>query len=217
MRSVLFAAGVFLSVLVAVEATIGGDVSEFYDEHALKCAKDKGWDFVIARSYCSYGGVDPNGKKTMEAAKKAGIPYHDVYHFPCMSVGAKKQVEDNVNHVGKDNFGTLWFDIETNPSPGCGWPSDKSKGCHFLGELIHAAKEMGCRVGVYASEYEWGQTVGHDCKVGHDLPLWYAHYDGKRSFGDFSPFGGWDKPAMKQYDDTVGGLCGINADANWYP
>ena len=28
--------------------------------------------------------------------------------------------------------------------------------------------------------------------------LWYAHYDNNPSFSDFSPFGGWSKPAIKQ-------------------
>jgi len=44
----------------------------------------------------------------------------------------------------------------------------------------------------------------------------YAHYDESKSFGDFSPFGGWSKPSIKQYagDATV---CGAGVDLNWYP
>lgn len=43
----------------------------------------------------------------------------------------------------------------------------------------------------------------------------YAHYDGKPSFSDFRPFGGWSKPAIKQYagDKTE---CGAGVDLNYY-
>lgn len=46
-------------------------------------------------------------------------------------------------------------------------------------------------------------------------PLWYAHYDGVQSFSDFTSFGGWTKPAMKQYlgDKT---LCSVGVDYDWY-
>ena len=35
----------------------------------------------------------------------------------------------------------------------------------------------------------------------------YAHYDGNPSFGDFEPFGGWSKPAIKQYAADAS-VCG---------
>ncbi len=44
----------------------------------------------------------------------------------------------------------------------------------------------------------------------------YAHYDNDPSFDDFSGFGGWSSPSMKQYqgDQTV---CGIDLDENFSP
>jgi hypothetical protein len=46
--------------------------------------------------------------------------------------------------------------------------------------------------------------------------LWYAHYDGSAAFTDFSAFGGWTKPTMKQFagDTTV---CGVDLDKNYHP
>ena len=44
----------------------------------------------------------------------------------------------------------------------------------------------------------------------------YAHYDGNPSFSDFSAFGGWGKPNIKQYVGDAG-LCGADVDKNWYP
>ena len=84
--------------------------------------------------------------------------------------------------------------------------------------MIDAGKGMGIRIGVYASAYMWGRIMGDGCSVGasNGLPLWYADYDGRATFDGFSGFGGWGKPAMKQYWDSVG-YCGIGADADWYP
>ena len=44
----------------------------------------------------------------------------------------------------------------------------------------------------------------------------YAHYDNSPSFSDFTAFGGWSTPAIKQYmgDKTS---CGVGVDYNWYP
>ena len=48
---------------------------------------------------------------------------------------------------------------------------------------------------------------------GSKYPLWYAHYDQIANFNDFREFGGWSKPAMKQYqgDATV---CQTDVDLN---
>ncbi len=112
----------------------------------------------------------------------------------------------------------MWFDIESNPSPGCGWGSDYGSNCQFLADLIAAGHQLGIHMGVYASSYEWSITVGSGCRAGAEsgLALWYPHYDRQQSYADFAPFGGWTRPSIKQYWDAVG-ICGINADANWYP
>lgn len=43
----------------------------------------------------------------------------------------------------------------------------------------------------------------------------YAHYDNNPSFSDFEPFGGWSRPAIKQFagDKSV---CGAGIDENYY-
>ena len=212
------AVAVALLCCTFVTALDGGDISEPYDDKTFKCCKDHGWGYVIVRSYRSFGATDPNVKKSLEAAKAAGIPTRDVYHFPCRGKDAKAQVKEDVDYVGKDNFDTLWFDIETNPSSGCGWSGDHSSNCAFLKDMIDEGKSLGVKVGVYASTYMWSSIMGDACHAGADagVPLWYAHYDYTKSFSDFTPFGGWHKPTMKQYNDGVG-MCSISADADWMP
>lgn len=197
---------------------LGGDVCSYSASSAWSCAAQAGWSFMIVRSYCSYGAPDPNAGPTIQAAKAGGIGTTDVYHFPCAGGDPTQQVQDDVNGVGSGNFGTLWFDIETNPSPNCGWSGDTSSNCDFLQSMITAGQSLGISMGVYASSYMWSSIMG-DCTAGADsgLPVWYAHYDDTRSFDDFSPFGGWSTPSMKQYNDNsaIGSGCGISADADY--
>ena len=207
-----------LGLASTASAANGGDVSTYADSSAWSCTVTGGWTFMIVRSYCSYGAPDPNALPTIQQAKAGGISITDVYHFPCAGSDAAQQVKDDVNAVGSGNFGTLWFDIETNPSSGCGW-ADPATNCNFLQAMITAGQGLGITMGVYASSYMWSSIMGDSCTVGSDngLALWYAHYDGSRSFSDFSPFGGWQTPSMKQYSDDsqIGSNCGIGADANY--
>jgi GH25 family lysozyme M1 (1,4-beta-N-acetylmuramidase) len=198
-------------------AALGGDVSVLVTREQFTCARDHGWSFVSVRGYHSFGAVDVNALPTLNNAAAAGIARRDIYHFPCRSVSPAKQIDDTLRALD-GHFRVIWLDIETNPSSGCGWGSNFGSNCQFLAELIAAAKAKGASVGVYSSTYEWGRTVGEACTAGADagVPLWYAHYDGWKSFGDFSPFGGWHHPTLKQYGDSVG-ICGLSADADWMP
>ena len=208
----------FVAALVGiVSATDGGDVGNLYSTATYQCAKKNGWNFVIVRSYRSYGGIDVNAPANLANAKAAGIPYRDVYHFPCYGkVSASKQMTDSYNGV-KGMFGMMWLDMESNPSPGCGFSANYANNCQFLKDLIATGNKLGIKMGIYSSAYMWSSLFGSSCTAGAaaGLPIWYAHYDGKRTFSDFKPFGGWTKPAIKQYADHVG-MCGLNADANWY-
>lgn len=58
-----------------------------------------GIDFAIPRAYCSYGGVDYNGAANVNNARAAGIPYVDVYMFPCPGKSATAQVNELVDYL----------------------------------------------------------------------------------------------------------------------
>lgn len=158
--------------------------------------------FAIPRAWCSYGAMDWNGVDNVNNARAGGIPYVDVYMFPCRGKDAADQVNELISNLGTTNYGTIWLDIETNPSGGCGW--DQASGddnCQYISELVQAVQNNGRVVGIYSNYYMWESIVGDSqgCANFKDIPLWYAHYDGVDSFDDFynSPFGGWEKPAMK--------------------
>ena len=120
--------------------------------------------------------------------------------------------------MGSSSYGMIWLDIETNPSPGCSWASwSGGSNCQFIGELVNAIRSRGKVPGIYSSYYMWETIMGSPsaCPDFGDVPLWYAHYDNNPSFSDFSGFGGWSRPNMKQYvGDTT--LCGAGVDYSFY-
>ena len=53
-----------------------------------QCWKTNGMTFVIPRAYMSYGAFDTNGRTNVANARAAGIPYVDIYMFPCRGKSA---------------------------------------------------------------------------------------------------------------------------------
>jgi len=136
--------------------------------------------------------------------------------FPCRtcSASASDQVTQAVNYLKQNSveFGTFWFDIE---GPGTYWPSDTASNADWMAEAIQTANNLGVTIGIYTSASQWVPIMG-DWTGGSPYPLWYAHYDNDPSFSDFSPFNGWTKPAIKQYQGTTS-VCGASVDLDWYP
>lgn len=200
-------------------------------------------------------GFCSNVVSTVANAHAAGVEHVDVYMFPCKGKSASSQVQSLRSELSSKcvfpfprpcarradaasasgvNYGMIWFDIEQNPSSGCGWSSDKSANCstarvahrgaaprslrraEYMNDLVSAASGAGGSWGVYTSPWEWEVVMGSDCTAGSSLPLWYAHYDGEVSFSDFSKIGGWTSPSIKQYSGT-GNLCGKEVDLDYYP
>jgi len=196
------------------EAAYGVDVSSATYINAFTCMKSNGYSFAIIRCYQSTGNVDPNGPHTVYNAWDGGMSAVDVYMFPCPTCGksAATQVTEAVNYLRSFNakYGTFWLDIE-----GPQYWSSQGNNRQFFTELVSQAQSMGQTVGVYTSASQWGPIMGN-WNGGASLPLWYAHYDNNPSFSDFSPFGGWNRPAMKQYNGDVT-VCGAGVDQNWYP
>lgn len=80
--------------------------------------------------------------------------------------------------------------------------------------MVNEGKARGISLGIYSSASQWSPIMGGSTKFS-SLPLWYAHYDSNPSFSDFSPFGGWSKPAIKQYAGTTS-ICSASIDKNYY-
>ena len=168
------------------------------------------------RAWHSYGGFDSNSISVIQNAQAEGLSA-GVYLFPCPTQDATSQVHQMVASLQQGGISTnglqVWMDIETNPSSGCGWPSDQSSNCAYIASLVSAAQGLGVSPGVYASAYMWGSIAGSGCTSCSGVPLWYADYDGVDSCSDFSSFGGWSSAAVHQWDDN-GNMCGVGYDKN---
>lgn len=206
------------SLFAVTQATKGVDVSTLQSVATWQCIKNAGYQFAIPRAYKSFGAMDANGPANVKNARAAGIPYVDIYMFPCRGKSATAQVNELINGMGNSNYGQIWLDVETNPSSGCSWNSfSKASNCQFVTELVNAVKAKGKKPGIYSNYYMWESIMGSAkaCPGVANVPLWYAHYDNLAAFSDFKPFGGWTKPNMKQYKgDTV--ACGAGVDLNFY-
>lgn len=113
----------------------------------------------------------------------------------------------------------VWLHVDFNQPQNCTWNGhDPSSNCAYLLELVNAVKSQGKNPGIYTSSSNWQQVMGSKggCPTVGNQKLWYAHNDGNPSFLDFVPFGGWTKPAIKQYIDA-GSLCGVGVNMNYYP
>ena len=216
MRSLLL-----LSLLFAAAfATQGVDFSTALSLSTFQCLKSNGMSFAIPRAYKSYGAFDSNSVNNIINAKSAGIPYVDVYMFPCRGKSASTQVTELMNGLSSvsSKYGQVWIDVETNPSTGCSWTqASGSSNCAYLQELVDAISSHGKVPGIYSSYYMWESIMGgaQACSGFGAVPLWYAHYDNYASFSDFQSFGGWTKPNIKQYKgDTT--LCSAGVDMNFY-
>jgi GH25 family lysozyme M1 (1,4-beta-N-acetylmuramidase) len=105
----------------------------------------------------------------------------------------------------------VWLDIEGSQY----WSNSQSDNRNFFNGLVSELKRQGQTIGVYTSKSQWEPIMGN-WDGGSHYPLWYAHYDGEKSFSDFTPFGGWSSPNIKQYKGDAT-LCSSGVDLNWYP
>jgi len=205
---------VVLSCIGLSFATYGVDVSSYLSTSQFQCLDSSGYSFAVVRCWESGGQPDPNCPATVANAWAGGMAHVDVYFFPCPGCGnAAGQVRSAVQFLNSHGtkFGMLWFDIE-GPQY---WSSSPANNIAFMKELLAEAGNQGLHIGIYTSESQW-QPIMNGWTGGSGYPLWYAHYDGNPSFGDFSPFAGWSHPNIKQFVGDAA-KCSADVDENWYP
>lgn len=203
-----------LSVDVAVPLTIAN----------VNCLASQGVQSIIVRGSRSTGVVDVNMCNTLKTSMKAfgAVSKFDVYLFPCpkCSTDGTTQLRNLISAIASDNAcnaafsGRVWLDIEqADPY----WSDDVNANKIWYQNLVDACGTYNVDCGIYSSWPQWQQIFGSTKYVYNpQFPLWVAHYDGKKTFSDFVPFGGWTRPTIKQFDGDKT-LCGIPVDYNWEP
>ena len=147
------------------------------------------------------------------------IPNVDIYIFPDPFYDASDLIGGYITDLINDGVlqsNMVWFDIEGTQY----WYSSCATNQNWLAEAIDTVNSLykGCGldscVGIYASESQWSPIMCNTSQFAN-YPLWYAHYDNNPSFSDFTPFGGWTEPNIKQYEGTTS-ICSTQIDKDWY-
>ncbi|KAF7727446.1 hypothetical protein EC973_007515 [Apophysomyces ossiformis] len=214
-----------LAVAAVSAANVGVDVSSLTSQSSFQCVKDYGYTRAIVRCYIEAygqnpgGAIDSNCYQNYVNAKNAGLEV-DIYMFPCTGRSTCKspatQVQEIINYVGAHSMivGRLWLDVEVDSSAN-NWPSTTSNR-NTLVAFKNSLNSSGWKWGIYSSYYQWQSITGSvSYNLASNVPLWYAHYDENLSFSDFSPFGGWSTPSIKQYVGDAS-FCSASFDKNFY-
>jgi len=204
---------------VKASAVKGVDVSTLISTSSASCFVGNGISSVTPRGYRSSGTLDPNICSSLTDAYQSGVKYRDTYLFPCptCSKSAEAQVQELLNFINancKTSFsGRVWLDIEGTQY----WKGDTNANRVWYQSLVDACKKYADSCGIYTSKVQWDGIMGSSSyEYGSNLPLWYAHYDGKPDFSDFTAFGGWSTPYAKQYQGTTT-FCSMGVDLNYIP
>lgn len=232
-RSTVLLLSVLLAAFFGVaRGTLGVDVSQPTSTSSFQCLKNSGYSFAVVRVYQSNGKVDPNGAQTIKNAWAGGMAHVDGYIFPCYSCGnPEAQMDATINalssaglkHFVSQNgtvsadmvgttYGMLWLDVEGAEY----WDSNKQNNVNFLTRMAAEGQKRGISLGVYTSAVQWS-AIGGTSTALSGFPLWYPHYQSppQPNYQDFAPFGGWSKPAIKQYTGTTS-MCSASVDQNCY-
>lgn len=193
-------------VLLSVSLAIRGiDVEAATTVQNLQCLKNSGYSFAYVRGFMPTGSVDPNAWTTLEHAKAAGLTA-DIIFFPCRGRGAGQQIAEMFANLPSSLFGMVWIAVENNLSQNCSWSGhDPESNCDYLGAMISAVKVRGKNPGIYSFAQSWVVAMGsrYACPGFENHRLWYGRGDSSESFNDFLPFGGWQKPAIKQTQSNI--------------
>jgi GH25 family lysozyme M1 (1,4-beta-N-acetylmuramidase) len=110
------------------------DYSTLLTVDELKCMRNNGMSLALPRAWRSSGTIDTNAVQNIKNAHDAGFPGVDVYLFPCRGKSAADQVNQMINELGNSQYGTIWMDVETNPSSSCSWANfSPASNCDYVG------------------------------------------------------------------------------------
>ena len=134
----------------------------------------------------------------------------EIYRFLFWSRPTREQVRFALSIAADSGrqIGRLWPDCEDAPTVSA------TEVIDAIVEAVGMSLDARVRCGLYTRPDWWRAFAGGNTDFS-SLPLWYAHYDGKADFHDFQSFGGWRRPAMKQYAQNVP-LAGRAVDLNIY-
>lgn len=133
----------------------------------------------------------------------------DAYVYLYWNQDLATQVETAFAMVAGFPIGRMWLDIEQAP----GTLGSKTLTTDIQTALTTCQAHGGVTCGIYTGPGFWKTYMGNESTF-DATPLWYAFYNSKTSLSNWSTeaFGGWAKPAAKQFATKP--LCGVGG-ADW--
>ncbi|MBI3184331.1 MAG: hypothetical protein HYZ28_19530 [Myxococcales bacterium] len=131
----------------------------------------------------------------------------DAYVYLYWDRDMASQVGEALDRAKGFPIGRLWLDVEQDPAG-----RTASALIALVQQAVDACRSqsaVGC--GIYTGPGFWRSYMGNTTRFA-DLPLWYAQYNRRTSLSDWSTekFGGWARPAAKQFIEEA--LCGVGVD-----
>jgi len=197
----------------------GFDLSSLPSVSAIQCMHNSGYNAMFMRAYQSLGRPDPNAYQAIQNAHSAGLPYIDVYMFPCPTCGTTPATQFNalITNLKPLIYGRVWLDVEEDSS-GQYWSTSYGTNQNFYQGLINACISTGYKCGVYSNYNNWVRIFGsstYQATNAAQYPVWYASWDGQNNYNNYAKFGGWTTPGLKQHTGDTS-MCGLGVDLNWY-
>ena len=188
----------------------------------FSCLREHGFRFGTFECWIEGPGSEyvnglfwPQCVQNVANAWAAGLESVGVYMFPQRIGDPVVQAQELMGNLSANSvvYSAVMLDIE-----GSKW-SDYSHAENrvFIASLRETFNAAGVNVTVYCGR-EWPDFFGSTYEAFSDVPVIYAHYDNIPSYYDYYPsYGGWSKPAGKQFWDGANGesVCGVEMDWDW--
>jgi GH25 family lysozyme M1 (1,4-beta-N-acetylmuramidase) len=170
---------------------------------SARCLRAAGFEFLIAGTQ-----VPSVTRQQLEAAIAAGLEAQ-AYVYLYWSRDTAGEVRRALDGIAGLPVSRLWLDCE-----------DAARGLSpgAIVERIEAALAAcgDLPAGIYTGRWWWRAATGDSTAFAH-LPLWHAEYrgaiDSPPALHDFHPYGGWQAPALWQFQGTTA-VCGFSVDLN---
>jgi len=96
--------------------------------------------------------------------------------------------------------GIVWLNVLKGDAL---WTDSIENRMSYLEGLVNACSKFNIRTGISTSPDDWESTMGDVSATSTSLtklPLWYDdNHSNNQDFHDYNTFGGWNTPAMKEF------------------
>jgi hypothetical protein len=198
------------------------DISTYASASAFSCIYKQGYNTVFIQGYSPVNGgsVNTNLIQNLNNAGASSLG-NEVYVTPSTTGKTGLAQFDAVFNYLKSsgiNVRSIWLQV-TSP---INWSNNVQTNVNLITSFVSRANQNGVSAGIYTNWYDWQQITGSYTGFS-SLRLWYWNAYGQgpnaetqASFDDFRPFGGWSRPAVKQFALNEA-LCGLTVNREVYP